>query len=59
MDMKTYVWGGFFAGAGLGSMVPLLWGEGALTTTSLSLVVIGGALGIGVGYALGKSFDAQ
>lgn len=58
MEMKIYIWGGMFAGSGIGSLLPLLWGETALSLASVVLTFVGGIVGILAGYALGKRFGA-
>jgi hypothetical protein len=56
--MKTFIWGGMFAGSGIGSMLPLLWGESALSMSSVVLSAVGGALGIWAGYHIAKILGA-
>jgi hypothetical protein len=58
MTMKTFVWGGMFAGSGLGSVLPLLWGDSALSFASIVLSSIGAAVGVWAGYVLGKYLGA-
>lgn len=55
MSMKTFIWGGMFAGSGIGSIVPLLWGASALSLSSVVLSAVGGIAGIWAGYQAGKS----
>lgn len=55
MTMKTFIWGGMFAGSGIGSILPLLWGASALSMSSVILSAVGGIAGIWVGYTLAKS----
>jgi hypothetical protein len=54
MNMKIYIWGGMFAGSGIGSLVPLLWGENSLSLSSVVLTFLGGVVGIWAGYQIGK-----
>jgi len=58
MNMKTFIWGGMFAGSGMGSVLPLLWGDSALSMSSIILTFVGGILGIWAGYSFGKYFGA-
>ena len=53
-----YIWGGMFAGSGIGSVLPLLWGDNALSLSSIVLTFVGGILGIIAGYRLGKYLGA-
>jgi hypothetical protein len=57
MDMKRWVWGGFFLGSTVGSFLPALWGDSGLFSFS-SIVVssLGGAAGIWAGFMLAKYF---
>lgn len=54
--MKTFIWGGMFAGSGLGSVLPLLWGASPVSMTSVILTFVGGVVGIWAGFQLGKYF---
>lgn len=58
MDMKIYIWGGMFAGSGIGSLIPLLWGDSALSFSSVILTFVGGIIGIWAGYQIGKDLGA-
>lgn len=58
MDMKIYIWGGMFAGSGIGSLMPLLWGDSPLSISSVLLTFVGGVLGIWAGYQIGKDLGA-
>lgn len=53
MDTKL-VWIGMFVGSTLGSLVPMLWGSGVLSISSILLSAVGGFLGIWLGYRIGK-----
>ncbi len=44
-----------FAGSGIGSVVPLLWGASAFSLSSVVLSAVGGIAGIWAGYHVGKS----
>jgi hypothetical protein len=55
MSMKTFIWGGMFAGSGIGSILPLLWDAGVLSMSSIVLSAVGGIVGIWAGYTLAKS----
>jgi hypothetical protein len=52
--MKTFIWGGMFAGSAVGSLLPLLWGDSALSLSSVILSGVGGIGGIWGGYVLAK-----
>ncbi len=58
MDMKVYIWGGMFAGSGLGNILPLLWGDSSLSLAAVLLTFVGGVFGIVGGYYLGKNLGA-
>lgn len=45
---------GMFAGSTMGSYIPVLWGGGLLSLTSIFLGVVGGIIGILLGYQLSK-----
>jgi hypothetical protein len=45
---------GMFAGSTMGSYIPVLWGGSLLSLTSILLGVIGGIIGIVLGYQLAK-----
>ena len=52
---KTLIWLGIFIGSTLGSFIPLLWGEGLLSFSSIIFSGIGGFLGLWAGYKLGQN----
>lgn len=58
MEMKIYIWGGMFAGSGIGSLLPLLWGDSSLSLASVVLTFIGGIGGLIAGYWVGKALGA-
>lgn len=45
---------GMFAGSTIGSYVPALWGGSLLSLSSILFGVIGGIIGIWLGYQLSK-----
>lgn len=45
---------GMFLGSTVGSYVPVLWGGSILSITSIVFSVIGGILGIWLGYQVAK-----
>jgi uncharacterized membrane protein YeaQ/YmgE (transglycosylase-associated protein family) len=45
---------GMFLGSTVGSYVPLLWGTSVFSFTSIVFSVIGGLLGIWLGYQVSK-----
>jgi hypothetical protein len=54
MNQKTLVWIGMFVGSTVGSYLPLLWGAGFLSLSSVLLSGAGGILGIWLGFKLGQ-----
>ena len=56
MSMKQWVWGGVFVGSTVGGLVPLLWGESAMSFASIIGSTVGGGLGIWAGYQLSRRF---
>jgi hypothetical protein len=46
---------GMFVGSTIGSAVPLIWGGSLLSLTSIALSMIGGGIGIWLGYRLCRS----
>jgi hypothetical protein len=45
---------GMFAGSTIGSYIPLLWGGSFFSLSSILFSVIGGILGIVIGYRISK-----
>ncbi len=45
---------GMFTGSTIGSYIPLLWGGTLLSFSSIFFSVIGGILGIVIGYRISK-----
>ncbi|HET8575397.1 MAG TPA: hypothetical protein VFM02_04505 [Candidatus Paceibacterota bacterium] len=54
--MKKFTMGGMMVGAWLGSYIPLLWGAGFLSFSSVLFSAVFGFLGIWFGYRLSKFF---
>jgi hypothetical protein len=52
--MKLFIWMGLFIGSTVGGLIPMLWGGGLLSLSSLLLSAVGGFVGIWAGYKLGK-----
>ena len=52
---KKFVWIGMFVGSTLGNMLPMLWGGDAISVSGVLLSLVGGVVGIWVGYRLGQS----
>lgn len=48
---------GTFLGSTLGSYIPVLWGGSVFSFTSILFGVIGGLVGIWLGYKISKYFD--
>jgi hypothetical protein len=55
--IKTFIMIGMVAGSYAGAYLPLLWGDSALSISSLLFGAVGGFAGIYLGYALAKRFD--
>ena len=45
-----------FVGTTVGGAIPLLWGDGMLSFSSVILTAVGGVLGIWAGYKMSKYF---
>jgi hypothetical protein len=45
---------GMFAGSTIGSYIPLLWGGSLFSLSSILFSVIGGILGVLIGYRISK-----
>lgn len=54
MSTKTLIWIGVFAGSTIGSFLPMLWGDSALSFSSIILSTVGGLAGIWGGYKLSQ-----
>ncbi|MDD5165576.1 MAG: hypothetical protein PHG25_03540 [Candidatus Pacebacteria bacterium] len=46
MSPKTLIWIGVFVGSTVGSFIPTLWGDGALSFSSIIGSTVGGVIGI-------------
>jgi uncharacterized membrane protein YeaQ/YmgE (transglycosylase-associated protein family) len=44
-----------FVGSAIGNMIPILWGGDAISFSGLLFSLVGGVIGIWVGYRLGQS----
>lgn len=51
---KKLIWIGLFVGSLTGSYIPVLWGDGVFSMSSIVLSGVGGIVGIVVGYKLGN-----
>jgi len=51
---SKFIWLGLLFGSTIGSYVPLLWGAGLFSFSSLILGLIGGLVGIWVGLKIGQ-----
>ena len=49
-----FIWLGLLFGSTVGSYVPLLWGGGFFSFSSLILGLVGGIMGIFVGFKIGQ-----
>ncbi|MES2314989.1 MAG: hypothetical protein V4524_03605 [Patescibacteria group bacterium] len=54
MSAKTLIWIGVFIGSTVGSFIPTLWGDSALSFSSIIGSTIGGVLGIWGGFKLSR-----
>ena len=52
---KKFIWIGFFVGSTIGNVLPLLWGGDAISVSGFAFSILGGILGIWVGYRFGES----
>ncbi len=52
--MKSMIWIGMGIGSFVGSYIPLLWGAGYFSFSSVVFTAIGGFFGIWVGYKIGS-----
>lgn len=52
MNSKTFVLIGTIVGSTLGSLVPLLWGDGVFSFSSIFFSAVGAIVGIYYGYKL-------
>lgn len=55
MDTKKLCWIGLFVGSTIGGYLPVLWGGDLLSFSSIFGSLVGGLLGIWVGYRIGQS----
>ncbi|MEP7162375.1 MAG: hypothetical protein ABI747_01260 [Candidatus Moraniibacteriota bacterium] len=54
---KTLIFLFLFLGSTLGSYLPVLWGGSLFSMTSILLSMVGGLLGISVGFKIGNRFE--
>jgi hypothetical protein len=54
MDSKKLIWLGLFLGSAIGGYLPILWGGGLLSFTSIILSALGGIVGIWVGFKVSR-----
>jgi hypothetical protein len=52
MESKSVIWIGMAVGSTIGSFIPLLWGAGVFSFSSIILSAIGGILGIWLGFKI-------
>jgi hypothetical protein len=53
---KKFIWIGMFVGSTIGNMVPMLWGGDLMSLSGIFFSLVGGIVGIWVGYRWGRSF---
>ena len=54
MERKKLIWIGILVGSFIGSYVPLLWGAGVFSFSSIILGGVGSVAGIYLGFRLGE-----
>jgi hypothetical protein len=52
---KKFIWIGLFVGSTAGNMLPLLWGGDAISISGFVFSIVGGLVGIWLGYRFGES----
>jgi hypothetical protein len=52
---KKFIWIGLLVGSALGNMLPMLWGGDAISVSGVLFSMIGGIVGIWLGYRIGQS----
>lgn len=55
MSSKSLIWMGLIIGSTIGGFLPTLWGASFFSLSSFILSVIGGFMGIWIGFKIGKS----
>ena len=55
---KKFIWLGFFVGSTIGNMLPTIWGGGVMSISGFLLAILGGIVGMWVGYRWGQSVDS-
>jgi len=54
MNSKKLIWLGMIVGSAIGSYLPVLWGAGLFSFSSVLLTAVGGILGIWLGFKLSR-----
>ncbi len=54
MSKKALIWIGLTIGSAVGGYLPVLWGGGLISFSSVILSAIGGIVGIWLGYRFGE-----
>jgi uncharacterized membrane protein YeaQ/YmgE (transglycosylase-associated protein family) len=52
---KKFIWIGLFVGSTAGNMLPPLWGGDAISISGFVFSILGGIVGIWVGYRFAQS----
>lgn len=52
MSSKSAVWIGIIVGSGVGSIIPMLWGDSVLSFSSVIFSAVGAIIGIYIGFKL-------
>ncbi len=54
MSRKTLIWIGLFIGSTVGSYIPEFWGAGIFSVSSVLGGMIGGIVGVWLGFRMGE-----
>ena len=54
MDRKKIIWFLMIVGGAIGNYLPLIWGGSSFSMASIFLGMIGGIVGIFIGFKLGQ-----
>jgi hypothetical protein len=52
---RKFVWIGLFLGSTVGNLLPLLWGGDAISISGFVFSILGGIVGIWLGYRCAQS----
>jgi hypothetical protein len=54
MNGKSLIWIGMAVGSSVGGALPMLWGDGVFSVSSIVLTAVGGVAGIWLGFRLSR-----